>query len=213
MERLAALLAASLLLAGCTAAGSGGMRASRPTAARKAAAVPVWPETKNLFVGAGFIPPGAFAPPRTSPGRCKHRPLQRFVITQGRSFPVGRGIFPGSAGRAFTPAAHWRFKMETFAPPRGAAGWGHPALRTPGGLRLSGFAGHVRKVCRGGAYPSRGALPYREHPGEGHGPPLRTGTDATAIRLVRNTKFIRRGGFHIRPGPCVAAGFPGRSPA
>ena len=58
MKRLAALLAASLLLAGCTAAGSGGMRASRPTAARKAAAVPVWPQTQNLFVGAGFIPPG-----------------------------------------------------------------------------------------------------------------------------------------------------------
>ena len=44
------------------------------------------------------------------------------------------------------------------------------------------------------------ALPRREHPREGHGPPLRTGTDATAIRLVRNTKFIRRGGFHICPG-------------
>ena len=202
MKRLAALLAASLLLAGCTAAGSGGMRASRPTAARKAAAVPVWPQTQNLFVGAGFIPPGALrrrrvpgtmqasSPtevcynagprfpgwPRHSPssvgadsisargclprrrvrrdggippygrpvgcgcpvsrvifgrfvgagftapagafrrptaaqrrllgrrsrpgpcgdagfpGRCKHRPLQRFVITQGRSFPVCRGI-------------------------------------------------------------------------------------------------------------------------
>ena len=33
------------------------MRASRPTDARKAAAVPVWPETQILFVGAGFIPP------------------------------------------------------------------------------------------------------------------------------------------------------------
>ncbi len=90
---------------------------------------------------------------------------------------------------------------------------GIPPYGRPGGLRLSGFAGHVRKVCRGGACPSRGALPYREHPREGHGPPLRTGTDATAIRLVRNTKFIRRGGFHIRPGPCGDAGFPGRSPA
>ena len=26
------------------------------------------------------------------PGRCEHRPLQRFVVTGGRSFPVGRGI-------------------------------------------------------------------------------------------------------------------------
>ena len=39
------------------------------------------------------------------------------------------------------------------------------------------------------------ALPRREHPREGHGPPLRTGTDATAIRLARNIKFIRRGGI------------------
>ena len=45
--------------------------------------------------------------------------------------------------------------METFAPPQGPAGWGHPALRTPGGLRLSGFAGHFRKVCRGGIYCAR----------------------------------------------------------
>ena len=140
------------------------MGASRPTAARKAAAVPVWPQTQNLFVGAGFIPPAGVCAAVGPPGRCEHRPLQGFVVMRGRSFPVGRGIFPGSAGRAFTPAAHWRFKIETFAPPRGAAGWGHPALRTPGGLRLSGFAGHVRKVCRGGACPSRGALPYREHP-------------------------------------------------
>ena len=41
---------------------------------------------------------------------------------------------------------------------------GIPPYGRPGGLRLSGFAGHVRKVCRGGACPSRGALPYREHP-------------------------------------------------
>ena len=39
------------------------------------------------------------------------------------------------------------------------------------------------------------ALPRREHPREGHGPPLRTGTDATTIRLARNIKFIRRGGI------------------
>ena len=28
------------------------------------AAVPVWPEAQNLFVGAGFIPPGVFAAAR-----------------------------------------------------------------------------------------------------------------------------------------------------
>ena len=50
---------------------SGGMRASRPTSARWGAAVPVWPETQNLFVGAGFIPPakpcGGAWPPGRSP--------------------------------------------------------------------------------------------------------------------------------------------------
>ena len=44
------------------------------------------------------------------------------------------------------------------------------------------------------------ALPRREHPREVHGPPLRTGTDATAIRLARNIKFIRRGGIYPARG-------------
>ena len=73
---------------------------------------------------------------------------------------------------------------------------GIPPYGRPGGWRPSLWAGHIRKVCRGGACPSRGALRHREHPREGHGPPLRTGTDATAIRLARNTKFIRRGGIY-----------------
>ena len=45
-----------------------------------------------LIVGAGFIPPGEPYAAAGFPGRCKHRPLQRFVVTGGRSFPVGRGI-------------------------------------------------------------------------------------------------------------------------
>ena len=69
----------------------GGMRASRPTSARWGAAVPVWPETQNLFVGAGFIPPAKPCGGAWPPGRCKHRPLQGFVVWQGRNFPVGRG--------------------------------------------------------------------------------------------------------------------------
>ena len=69
----------------------GGMRASRPTSARMAAAVPVWSETQKLFVGAGFIPPAKPCGGAWPPGRCKHRPLQGFVVWQGRNFPVGRG--------------------------------------------------------------------------------------------------------------------------
>ena len=57
------------------------------------------------FVGAGFIPPAGVCAAAMSPGRCKHRPLQRFVITWGRVFPVGRYASPCSVGRAFTPAA------------------------------------------------------------------------------------------------------------
>ena len=79
------------------------MRASRPTAARKAAAVPVWPQTQNLFVGAGFIPPAGVCAAVGLPGRCEHRPLQGFVVTQGRGFPVGRGIFPVPQGGRSRP--------------------------------------------------------------------------------------------------------------
>ena len=174
------------------------MGASRPTDARKAAAIPVWPETQNLFVGAGFIPPGEPCAAAGCGGMGASRPTAARKAAAVPVWPQTQNLFVGAG---FIPPG------EPCAA-AGPAGWGHPALRSPGGLRLSGFAGHVRKVCRGAACPSRGAFPYREHPREGHGPPLRTGTDATAIRLVRNTKFIRRGGFHIRPGPCGDAGFP-----
>ena len=75
----------------CASERSGGMRASRPTSARRGTAVPLWPETQNLFVGAGFIPPAKPCGGAWPPGRCKHRPLQGFVVWQGRNFPVGRG--------------------------------------------------------------------------------------------------------------------------
>ena len=67
-------------------AGCGGMWASRPTAARVDGAIPVgrafavvcrggpWPSRKPCG-GARFA------------GRCKHRPLQRFIIAQGQRFP------------------------------------------------------------------------------------------------------------------------------
>ena len=141
------------------------------------------------FVGAGFTAPaGAFRRPTAAqrrllgrrsrpgpcgdagfPGRCKHRPLQRFVITQGRSFPVGRGIFPVPQGGRSRP----------------------PHI---GGLKWR--RSRRRRVRRDGGIP-----PYGRP--EGGGRPC----------LAPNTKFIRRGGFHIRLGPCGDAGFPGRSPA
>ena len=120
-------------------------------------------------------------PPQTGP--ILNRPLQGFVMAavtavsrllrasppfvgadsiSARGTPRRRGFpdwpprFSHSVGRAFTPAAHWQFKI--------------------------------------------GALPRREPPREGHGPPLRNGTDATAIRLARNIKFIRRGGIYPARG-------------
>ena len=56
-------------------AGCGGMRASRPTVVRVVAAVPDWPETQNLFVGAGFIPPAGVCPTAGFPG-AQCAPLQ-----------------------------------------------------------------------------------------------------------------------------------------
>ena len=117
--------------------------ASRPTAARTAAAIPVG-QKKKLFVGAGFIPPAGVRAAAGFPGRCEHRPLQRFAITWECRFPVGRGphpvcrggpwpsrgtlryrispvgirVSPRSVGRAFTPAAPWRFQNRNLAPPQ-----------------------------------------------------------------------------------------------
>ena len=87
----------------CAAAGSGGMRASRPTAVRVVAASRL-AAGPPLVVGEGFIPPAdtcgsarspgrcpplvvgeGFIPPADTcggagpPGRCEHRPLQKFA--------------------------------------------------------------------------------------------------------------------------------------
>ena len=58
-------------------------------------ACPVWPETQNLFVGAGFIPPGVFVPPQGSPG-AQCAPLQG--VHGGVGFAVNRGVFPQPVG-------------------------------------------------------------------------------------------------------------------
>ena len=76
----------------CAAAECGGMRASRPTDARRVAAVPFGLGIFGRFVGEGHGPPGEPYAAAGSPGRCKHRPLQRFAVRRERGFPVGRGI-------------------------------------------------------------------------------------------------------------------------
>ena len=58
-------------------------------------------------------------PHRREPGGYGIRP---YGVPWGLHFPGRPPDFPGSVGRAFTPAAPWRFKIGTFAPPQGAAG-------------------------------------------------------------------------------------------
>ena len=70
------------------------MRASRPTVARVVAALPLWPETQNLFVGAGFIPPGVFAPPQAS----RAHNVRPYRGRDGVGFAVGRRFFPRPVG-------------------------------------------------------------------------------------------------------------------
>ena len=93
-----------------------------------------WPETQNLSVGAGFIPPGAFAVPRGSRADMESAPTG-VCCNAGSRFPGWPPHVSGFVGRAFTPAAHWRFKIEMFAPARGPAGWGIPPYGRPGGWR------------------------------------------------------------------------------
>ena len=136
----------------------GGMRASRPTFARLAAAAPF----SRAFAAVRRGGPWSSRKPRPAarpPGRCKHRPLQRSprgeVVASGLAagsalirrggihptrktlrqcgFAVGRGVLPGTVGRAFTPAAPQRFKTGVFAPPQGPAGWGIPPYVRPEG--------------------------------------------------------------------------------
>ena len=64
----------------------GGMRASRPTAVRVGGAIPVGPKHKFIRRG-GIYPARGRSRGVRSPGRCEHRPLQGFDVTQGLRFP------------------------------------------------------------------------------------------------------------------------------
>ena len=89
-----------------------------PAVRQGVAAVPVGSGPSGRFVGAGFIPPGTFRRSRV-PGtisglragpaarlasetrlraQCKHRPLQRFVVTGGPRFPGWPRHSPSSVG-------------------------------------------------------------------------------------------------------------------
>ena len=82
----------------CAAARSGGMRASRPTVARVVEASPVGRAFAMVRRGGPWPSRGTL-----------HR----------RIFLVGLYVFNFSVGRAFTPAAHWRFQNRDLAAARG----------------------------------------------------------------------------------------------
>ena len=316
MKRLAALLAASLLLAGCTAAGSGGMRASRPTDARWVAVVRFRGSFRKVCRGGIYcarrrvseanrrtaaalrpeIPPGALRRRRV-PGTMQASSPTEVCYNAGPQFPGWPRHSPSSVGADSISARgclpRRRVRRDGGIPPYGRPeGGGRPCLAPntkfirrggiypargrsrrrgvrrdggippygrPGGLRLSGFAGHFGRFVGAGFIPP-GALRRRRVPGTmqassptevcyNAGPrflgwprhsPSSVGADSISARgclrrrgvrrdegippygrpegggrpcLARNANFIRRGGFHIRPGPCGDAGFPGRSPA
>ena len=59
---------------------------------------PGWPKMQNLFVGAGFIPPAGVCVATGFPGRCKHRPLQRFAIPLAATVPHLPHTLPSVVG-------------------------------------------------------------------------------------------------------------------
>ena len=103
------------------------------------------------IVGAGFIPPGEPYAAAGFPGRCKHRPLQRFAVRQGCRFPVGYG--PSVDRRCGIYPARGRLRR------RGGAGRCEhrplQGLAARQGCRfLVGYGPSVDR--RGGIYPARG---------------------------------------------------------
>ena len=93
---------------------AGGMRASRPTDVRVVAASRLV-AGPPLVVGEGFIPPADTCGSARSPGRCKHRPLQRFAIPQRVRFPGWPRTLPFRRGG-------FHIRPRVFAPPR-FPGW------------------------------------------------------------------------------------------
>ena len=86
------------------------MRASRPTAARVDGAIPVGRAFAAVCRG-GPWPSRRHCGGARSTGRCEHRPLQRFIITQGQRFPRQAGP-TGSAPLLLHSLAGFQHKHE-----------------------------------------------------------------------------------------------------
>ena len=105
--------------------------------------------------------PRGLAVPRTSPGRCKHRPLQGFVVMRGRSFPVGRGIFPVPQGGRSRPPHIGGLKWRRLRRRGVRRDEGIPPYGRPEGSGRPCLARNTKFIRRGGIYPTRGTLRRR----------------------------------------------------
>ena len=182
---------------GCLpAAGCGGMRASRPTAAWVVAAVRFggafrkvcrggpWPARETLrhrgvpgtISGLRAGPAARLASETRLRAQCKHRPLQRFVVTRGRGFPGFPGWpphFPGWPRHSPSSVGVDSISARGRLCRRGVRrDEGIPPYGRLGGCGRPGLASRVRKVCRGGIYPSRGPSGAAGFPGRCEHRPL-----------------------------------------
>ena len=137
-------------------------------------AFPRWLYLLSRFVGEGFIPPAGVCAGARFPGRCKHRPLHWFAVSQGLLFsrlaatfiPVRRGGIYPSRGRlrrrgvrrdeGIPPYGHFigsAYTGKSACFQRGICGRGMPLPYTPSGNdRPHGKAG-----CPPGGKPIVGA--------------------------------------------------------
>ena len=134
---------------------AGGMRASRPTFARRAALAP-FSRAFAMACRGGPWPSRKPCPAVRPPGRCKHRPLQRLRYRRGCGFPFGRRPLPPSVGADSISAR------------------GTPRCRKPGRYGIGPYRGCANAEVaaygvasglvigrRGGIYPTRGTLRQR----------------------------------------------------
>ena len=170
---------------------------------------PVWPEAQNLFVGAGFIPPGVFVPPRGFPG-AQCAPLQGGTRRgwvcgwpQGLPQPVGADSISARKPR---PAAK---------PPGQCKHRPLHRLRRRGGSRFAaGFASprragvHARRTA---AIPKPECSPRRGVRRDEGIPPYGCPGSRSRSGLARNIKFIRRGGIYPVRGCLPHRRVPGRT--
>ena len=153
------------------------MQASSPTQVCNYTRAAVFRVAVHPDIGCrgGFhIRPRTFAPPLAGP--ILNRPLQ--AARQCRGHPRG------------------------LAAARGTAGWGHPALRPPGWLRVSRLVQSTKFIRRGGIYPARGRSRHRGVPGtmQASSPTqVCNYTRAAVFRVAVHPDIGCRGGFHIRP--------------